>query len=369
MALQILTSSIGNHNTQIYRYVLPHIHVSHDRIAGGGLHINDQYAASLVFKESGYYEEAKRLLIRVLGTIGESGRYKKSYLSAAGMLATTYRAQGRWHKAERLQVEVLEQWKKLSGQGNLDVKTASEITGSTINAMVGLAATYTSQDRHAEAERLKLEAIRLQTLLTGRTDPETMTTMANLAVTYSAQGRHEEAESLELEVFDGRRKLLGKDNPDTIQAALNLAITYREQGKLKRAEELLFTMLERAKKVMGENHPTTICLAQSLAATYGLQNRDAASTELELEVVQRQRKMLGKDHPGTVTAVANLAVSYFKQHDFKRALPLLVEAVPATLRIWGSQHAYSRDRVDALAFIYEMLGQHEKARIVKELLK
>ena len=53
----------------------------------------------------------------------------------------------------------------------------------------------------------------------------------NLAATYSGQGRHVEAEELELEVLESSRRVCEAGHPRTLRAAGNLAITYDNLGK------------------------------------------------------------------------------------------------------------------------------------------
>ncbi|TFK32174.1 hypothetical protein BDQ12DRAFT_617536, partial [Crucibulum laeve] len=53
----------------------------------------------------------------------------------------------------------------------------------------------------------------------------------NLAATYSSQGKWTEAEKLEVEVMEKRQQLLGPAHPDTLISMENLAATYRKQGR------------------------------------------------------------------------------------------------------------------------------------------
>lgn len=64
-------------------------------------------------------------------------------------LASTYRNQGRWNEAERLEVEVVELRRKMLGAEHPDTLTSSN----------DLALIYLEQGRFVEAEELRSQAL------------------------------------------------------------------------------------------------------------------------------------------------------------------------------------------------------------------
>ncbi|KZL83841.1 kinesin light chain 3 [Colletotrichum incanum] len=64
--------------------------------------------------------------------------------------------------------------------------------------MANLASTYRNQGRWEEAEKLDVQVMETRKTKLGADHPDTLTSMANLASTYRNQGRWEEAEKLEV---------------------------------------------------------------------------------------------------------------------------------------------------------------------------
>jgi len=122
-----------------------------------------------------------------------------------------YWEQGRSDEAERLELEVLELYKKVLGVKHLN----------TILAMANLASTWCQQGRSDEAEQLKLEVLKLYKEVLGVKHPDTILAMANLASIWWQQGRSDEAEQLQLEVLELRKEVLGAKHLDTTQVMAN----------------------------------------------------------------------------------------------------------------------------------------------------
>jgi hypothetical protein len=71
--------------------------------------------------------------------------------------------------------------------------------------MATLASTYRNQGRWKEAERLEVEVMEMGKRVFGQKHPDTLASMANLASTYRNQGRWKEAEELEVQVMETRK--------------------------------------------------------------------------------------------------------------------------------------------------------------------
>ena len=74
-------------------------------------------------------------------------------ITSVANLASTYRKQGRWNEAEKLEVQVMDMTEKLLGAEHLD----------TLSSMANLATTYRNQGRWNEAVQLELEVTNLKT--------------------------------------------------------------------------------------------------------------------------------------------------------------------------------------------------------------
>ena len=71
-----------------------------------------------------------------------------------------------------------------------------------MTSMANLAIIYSNQGKYGKAEELELKVVDLCNKVLGPEHAQTLTSMANLAITYSNQGKYEEAEELELLVVD-----------------------------------------------------------------------------------------------------------------------------------------------------------------------
>ncbi|KAL4990291.1 hypothetical protein BDW68DRAFT_194829 [Aspergillus falconensis] len=150
---------------------------------------------------------------------------------------------GRFHEAEALYIKLL----------RIDQKRNGPEHPSTLTSMVNLSSTYRSQGQWNEAEKLEMKVLQTskatwKTVL-GEQHPSTLTSMANLASTYwirgrwdeaeKLKGRWDEAEKLRVEVLETRKAVLGAEHPDTLTSMHNLAYTWKSRSRLTDALTLI----------------------------------------------------------------------------------------------------------------------------------
>ncbi len=82
--------------------------------------------------------------------------------------------------------------------------------------MANLASTYRNQGRWDEAEKLQMDVMNTRKTKLGSDHPDTLTIMANLESTYWNQGRWDEAEKIQMDVMNAKIVKLGLDHPDTL---------------------------------------------------------------------------------------------------------------------------------------------------------
>src|SRR5438477_9418238 len=104
--------------------------------------------------------------------------------------------------------------------------------------MAKLGRTYKDQGRWEEAEKLEVQVMETRKTKLGADHPSTLTSMANLASTYRNQGRGGEGEKLNAREMETSKTKLGADQPYTLTSMANLASTYRNQGRGEKAERL-----------------------------------------------------------------------------------------------------------------------------------
>ncbi|KIM31713.1 hypothetical protein M408DRAFT_237152 [Serendipita vermifera MAFF 305830] len=359
MAIQVLTACGSEENFELNRFLLPHMLDMFSRTEPDHLHVNDLLAYGNVLLQQGQYRRAGNLYEKSLEVMKNSTEASSiNTLWVTSSLAFSYWKQGRLTEAEKLEIEVLEQRRRILGVEHPD----------TIRAAVNLAATYHTQGRWTEAQKLKMEVLEQMRQILGMEHPHTIVAAANLAVTYRSQGRWAEAEKLEIKVLEQRRRVLGMEHPSTILASANLAATYRAQGQQIEAEKLGVEVLEQSRRILGVEHPNTIRASANLAATYHNQGRWTEAERLQMEVLEQTRRILGMEHPHTIHAAVNLAATYGAQGRWEEDAALLASVLPLSLKVLGRRHSHTQNRIRDLAFAYEELGKHLEAEETRALL-
>ncbi|KAJ4159125.1 uncharacterized protein LMH87_008039 [Akanthomyces muscarius] len=283
-------------------------------------------------------------------------------LASMSNLASTYRSQGRWEEAEKLEVQVMETVKTKVGVDHPD----------TLASMANVASTYRSQGRWEEAERLEVQVMEMVKTKVGVDHSDTLASMANLASTYRSQGRWEEAEKLEVQVMETVKTKVGVDHPDTLASMINLASTYRSQGRWGEAEKLLIQVVEISRSRIGAGHPYTLSGAKAdgkrqrcflysmsnLALTYNDQGRLKEAEQLETQVVEAWRMKLGVDHPNTLSSMANLALIYKNLGRWEEAEDLFVQVIETSKKKIGGRLEEARSLQSKITKTQEARGAH-----------
>ncbi|OQE34786.1 hypothetical protein PENCOP_c015G06953 [Penicillium coprophilum] len=254
-------------------------------------------------------EEAERLHDQLAETSGVlDGDHPDPRRIIAGPL-WTYKSQGRWEDAERLQVQVVETVKGILGEDHPD----------TLASIADLALTYTNQRRWEEAERLQVQVMETRKEILGSDHLDTLASMADLALTYTNQRRWEKAERLQVQVMETRKEILSENHPDTLASMADLALTYTNEGRWEEAEQLQVQVVEIRKRKLGEDHPDTLDGMADLAWTCTNKGRWEEAEQLQGQVVETFRNRLGENHPYTSRSIASLARMYIKQGRLEEA--------------------------------------------------
>jgi tetratricopeptide (TPR) repeat protein len=288
----------------------------------------------------GDYGEAERMCEKSAGALRKAlGREDVETSYSLGMLASTYRNQGRWTEAEKMEVQVMETTKRVLGEEH----------PSTLTSMANLASTYSNQGRWTEAEQMEVQVMETTKRVLGEEHPSTLTSMANLASTYWNQGRWTEAEQMDVQVMETRKRVLGEEHPDTLTSMANLASTYRNQGRWTEAEQMEVQVMETTKRVLGEEHPDTLSSINNLASTYSNQGRWTEAEQMEVQVMETTKRVLGEEHPDTLTSMNNLAFTMKELGRKMEATKLMAECVQLRNRILGTEHHHALSSAAALA--------------------
>ncbi|UKZ53353.1 hypothetical protein TrVGV298_007145 [Trichoderma virens] len=288
------------------------------------------------------------------------GKDHDSTLTCMSLLASTYRRQGRFDEAEKLEVQLVETSKTKLGADHPD----------TLTSIHNLASTYRRQGRWDEAEKLGVQLVEVSKTKLGADHPDTLTSINNLALTYWQQGRWNKAEKLQVQVLETRKAKLGADHPNTLRSMKNLASTYRRQGRWDEAEKLEVQVLETRKAKLGADHPSTLSSMHNLASTYWNQGRWDEAEKLEVQVLETRKAKLGADHPSTLSSMNNLASTYWNQGRWDEAEKLEVQVLETRKAKLGADHPDTIRSMSNLAYTWKDQGRHEDAlALMKDCLQ
>jgi Tetratricopeptide repeat len=103
----------------------------------------------------------------------------------------------------------------------------------TLTSMAWVASTFRNQGRWAEAEKLDVQVMEIRKIVLRpeAEHPSTLTTTGNLAYTYQYQGRWTEGRKLEAQVMETSKTVLGPKHPDGLQTPRSACGAYPIPGK------------------------------------------------------------------------------------------------------------------------------------------
>jgi tetratricopeptide (TPR) repeat protein len=246
--------------------------------------------ASSYFRVKGYHgraeqvgREAVEMRQKLLGS-----SHPDTILSLTS-LSRIHMEQGRLDDAIKVQQSAVTQTmlntKEEVGE-NIHAKNHIE---ANLHATRHLAAIYGIQGQYEKAEKLELQVVDESKRLLGENHPDTLLAMRDLGVTYGCLGRPDEAKPLHQHVLKLRKQILGDDHPETLISMSDLAITYCQQDPLKNAskvELLMCFVVEARKRILGNQHPNTLQAMRDLAIVYELQNRDDEVESIKSEILE-----------------------------------------------------------------------------------
>jgi serine/threonine protein kinase len=246
-------------------------------------------------------------------------------------------------------------------------KTAGRDSQLALRCRGTLAVTLAAQGRPAEAEAEAREVVKLADMRAGA--ERSGWTRDLLATLLDWSGKHAEAEVLILQALRLNEKALGGDNRETLKSRGHLAKNLWYQGKNAEAETRLRELIALNEKAMGarayrtENNmssrlfedltPLTGCTL--LANTLRDQQRYPEAEAEYKHVIALDEKELGPDNHDTLDAYYNFAYQLGQQHRTKEAKPFAQRAATGALKIRGPNDPYTRKY---LKFLEALESEH-----------
>jgi hypothetical protein len=198
--------------------------------------------------------------------------------------------------------------------------------GGTIEAMLNLAAVYSEQRKHGQAEKLFMEAGPLC-----RSGEHSLRCMTGLSTVYDAQRRHEDALEASKVVLERTRKFRGEEHRYTISSMSNLAVAYGRVGKVQEAVNLLTQATEASIRKRGENYPDTLRLKANLAGVMIDLGRFDEADQLT------RRKLWGYPHYLTLQTLQDRAALRKREGQLLQAIIMQEKYLQAMAEAYGEE--------------------------------
>jgi tetratricopeptide (TPR) repeat protein len=218
------------------------------------------------------------------------------FAKCKGILADSYRRQGRLKDAEDIQVKVVESLKRLQGDEHSD----------TLVGMTRLSAIYRDQKRYERAADLEVGVLEVRKRVLGLRHPKTASSMEKLAAAFAGLGLFDGAAALATQALDIQTEVLGPGHLKTLTSMATLSSVYTEQKLYDKAISLSAKELEMRTKVLGRTHASTLTNMRNLALIYSRQRTFGKALELASEAFETSKRVFGPEHPDTLDRLATL---------------------------------------------------------------
>ncbi|MHC4519870.1 MAG: tetratricopeptide repeat protein [Planctomycetota bacterium] len=267
-------------------------------------------------------------------------------------LATTYRHQGRYDKAEQGIEELI----------RMRMEVGPEVV-ARFNCYLkrSLGVIYTEQGKYAEAEGLLEEALKEIRQMIGDNHPAILPFMFCLAQLHIEQERYDDAEDLLNEALPIAREKLGPEGRFTLTPMNTYAVVLTNQKQYDRAEELFDRALKGRQRKLGSDHPDTLQTINNLGVLRREQKDYAQAKRLLRQALEGREFKLGSDHPHTLQTVHELGMLHVAQEDYSQAERLLLAAFQGRETKLGAEHPHTIDSLNQLVNLYESWPKPDEA--------
>lgn len=160
----------------------------------------------------------------------------------------------------------------------------------------------------------------------------------NLAVVLTEQGRHADAEGLCMQVLKIERETIGETHSEYAISLSVLAIVVLAQGRYAEAEGLIRQALEISRAEIGEAHPSYAIRLSNLASVVQLQGRHSEARVLYLQALDIDRTTIGEAHPDFAITLFNLASVVSAEHSYLEAEKLCAQGIAVLRKKLGDAH-------------------------------
>lgn len=229
-----------------------------------------------------------------------------------------------------------------------------EKSNGTLETMSRLVWIHIRQGNLESAQEMAQKGYEISQRVSGAESQPTLVSMCELGVAYTVQERHDEAEDLRIKILETARKIRGSEmHRATLVSMSNLAAVYLEIGKLEEAEGLQVQVVQLRKETgFGEEHFETISGIDRLSEIYEAQQRYEQALPLALRVFDVKRRELGEDDMKTMSMMTRLADIYAGLNQSRESVDYGLKWIVAATRIWGEDDTRTLERMGLVATQY-----------------
>jgi tetratricopeptide (TPR) repeat protein len=304
-----------------------------------------------VYAERGRFKEATTylsmvmdILVRILGCRNE--RTMEAMLG----LAATYWGLGRLEEAIDLQKNVVEARAKVLGPDHC----------KTLQAMDQLGRSYWLHGQYKEALSLQQVTTERMKATLGPEDDRTLAAMDNLGVTLGSWHRFQESMHIHRHVLCVREKSRGLSDLETLTTMNNLAMALLDLERLDEAQEMMAHVYEERKLKLGKEHPWTLWALCNLAKIRTELGSLQDAYDMLVGGIAAGKRSLSEDHLGVLMGCGNLARVYFFQGRLEEAETLCRDTIQRLEKSRGTEHP------DCIYALWRLARLHERQGKVEE---
>lgn len=207
------------------------------------------------------------------------------------------------------------------------------------DALSLLARVYMELSRFAEAEKMLLEVISLETLDEGRLTARGEIALSGLARAYYYENRIDDAIRIRRELVQAAQRRYGEMHFETASAWNNLAFTLLDlPERHDEAEAALLRALEIRREVSQPDDPNIQTILSNLAWLYGARGDWEEALRMYNEVLRVRQTTLGEAHVQTANARLGIGRSLLELEHADEAVANLEQALEVFQNSLGEEH-------------------------------
>jgi eukaryotic-like serine/threonine-protein kinase len=233
-------------------------------------------------------------------------------------------------------------------------------------ALNNMGLVYADRNEYDDAERVHLEALRIQRAAYGERHREVAATLNNLAILEYRRSRYVEAAQRFRELTVVWSDLLGPTHPDTLTSMNNLGMTLRNAGELEEAETVLAGVVEGRTKALGRDHPEVANTIVNLASIVHRRSNFPRARDLAAQALPMLERAHPADHPLIGVGLVVLGRAQLGAGDARAALASLDRAIAIDTKVYGVTHLQTCEARVARGQALAALGRTGEARSVIE---